>query len=297
LRIVPNVSSDDYDFALYQASSCGSLGTPVRCSYAANTGNTGMDNALNLSTNTAVCGPANNGSDNTEDVCGNGWTNTKPVITGETYYLMVNKWSPGGSGFTLNWVLTGGSTLNCLVLPIELLHFTAEADGDRVDLNWTTSTEINNDYFTIEKSKDNSEFVQVAIVDGAGNSSRSLNYSTIDESPFPGLSYYRLKQTDYDGRSTYSQSISVDFKKQKEAFMIYPNPTTEDAVLVYYCRQNTESTIRVIDMKGTIIYSSKTESLMGVNKFDLDLPPSDAGVYFVFIENDFKVMKKKLVIN
>ena len=171
------------------------------------------------------------------------------------------------------------------------------AEGDKVNLNWTTTTEINNDYFTIEKSKDNSEFVQVAIVDGAGNSSRSLNYSTIDESPFPSLSYYRLKQTDYDGRSTYSQSISVDFKKQKEAFMIYPNPTTEDAILVYYCHQNTESSIRVMDLKGTIIYSARTESLKGVNKYNLDLPVVEAGVYFVFIENDFKVMKKKLVIN
>ena len=297
LRIIPNVVSDDYDFALYQASSCGALGAPTRCSYAANTGNTGMDNALNLSTNTAVCGPANNGSDTNEDVCGNGWTNTTPVIAGQTYYLMVNKWSPGGSGFTLDWMLTGGSTLNCLILPIELLTFTAEPDGDVVDLKWSTTTEINNNYFTVEKSKDAYEFEPVQIIAGAGNSSQIRNYQTVDAKPYDGISYYRLKQTDYDGRSTNSQTVSVDFRKQKDEFTIYPNPATEDVILVYYCQKASATNVRVLDLKGQLVYSMKTESNKGMNKLDLDLPELDAGVYVVFLETDFKEMKKRLVIN
>lgn len=297
LRIVPNVASDDYDFALYQASTCGTLGTPTRCSYAANTGNTGMDNALNLSTNTAVCGPANNGSDQNEDVCGNGWTDTKPVLAGQAYFLMVNKWSPGGSGFTLDWILTGGSTLDCLVLPIELTTFTAEPEVDLVNLNWMTSGEINNDYFTVEKSKDANEFVPVQIVDGAGNSSVNIEYSTADKHPYEGISYYRLKQTDYDGRSTYSQTVSVDFKKQKDGFLIYPNPATEDVVLVYHCQKAVQTSIKIVDLKGQLVYSDKTESNKGNNKLALDLPTLESGVYVVYLENEFKSMKKKLVMN
>lgn len=297
LRIVPNVAADDYDFALYQASSCGALGSPVRCSYAANTGNTGMDNALNLSTNTAVCGTPNNGSDNSEDVCGNGWTNTKPVLTGEAYYLMVNKWSPGGSGFTLDWVLTGGSTLNCLVLPIQLVTFSAEAEGEIVNLDWLTAAEINNDYFTIEKSKDASEFFPLELVDGAGNSSSNIEYHTVDKNPYSGISYYRLKQTDYDGRSTFSQTVSVDFKKQKDGFVIYPNPATEDVVLVYYSPKACATNLRVLDLNGRLVFSDKMESVKGMNKLELDLPVLEPGVYVVFVETEFKTLKKRLIMN
>ncbi|TAH41151.1 MAG: T9SS type A sorting domain-containing protein [Bacteroidetes bacterium] len=297
LRIVPNVASDDYDFALYQATSCGAITTPTRCSFAANTGNTGMDNALNLSTNTAVCGTPNNGSDLSEDVCGNAWTDTKPVLAGETYYLMVNKWSPGGSGFTLDWMLTGGSSLNCLLLPIELLSFTAEPNGEVVDLKWSTATEINNDYFILERSSDSYEFQPIQIVDAAGNSSHTLNYKTVDASPLSGISYYRLKQTDYDGRSSNSQVVSVDFRKQKDEFTIYPNPATDDVILVYHCQKSSATRIRVLDLKGQLVYSINTESAKGMNKLNLDLPELDAGVFVVFLETDLKEMKKRLVIN
>ena len=148
LTITPIVTADDYDFALYAASSCGALGSPVRCSYAANIGNTGLNSATNLTTNTLTCGVANNGSDVSEDVCGNGWVDELPVIAGQSYYLLVNKWSAGGSGFSLNWNLTAGASLNCIVLPVELLSFDAKPVDDNVILNWSTASEINNNYFS-----------------------------------------------------------------------------------------------------------------------------------------------------
>ncbi len=297
LRIVPNVASDDYDFALYQSSSCGSLGSPVRCSFAANTGNTGMDNALNLATNTAVCGPANNGSDLNEDVCGNAWTDTKPVINGETYYLMVNKWSPGGSGFTLDWMLSGGTTLNCLILPIELLSFKAELQDAHVEINWATSAEINNDFFTVEKSRDAFEFTPFQIVDGAGNSSMILNYNTIDDKPFEGISYYRLKQTDFDGRFTYSQTIPVEFKNRIDHFEIYPNPATDDILLMHFNSRATVTTIKILDVSGKLVLSKTVDTDKGIQKTHLDVSSFDSGVYVVVLENEFKSVKKRLIVH
>ncbi|MEA3448435.1 MAG: CUB domain-containing protein, partial [Bacteroidota bacterium] len=101
LTIDPVDNNDDYDFALYQAGDCSSLGAPVRCSYAANTGNGGM---------------ANGSGDNSEDVNGDGWVEDIAVSAGESYYLLVNNWSAGGSGFDLNWSLGGGGAMDCSII-------------------------------------------------------------------------------------------------------------------------------------------------------------------------------------
>jgi gliding motility-associated-like protein len=86
-------AADDYDFALYPATSCGSLGTPIRCSYAATTGTTGMSPAY---------------SDASENVNGNGWVSSLTVTAGQHYYLLINEWSPNNSTFSLDWTGTAG---------------------------------------------------------------------------------------------------------------------------------------------------------------------------------------------
>ena len=79
-----------------------------------------------------------------------------------------------------------------------------------VILNWTTASELNNDYFTIERSKDAVEFQPIKFVEGAGNSNSILNYEIIDVNPFLGTSYYRLKQTDFNGKYSFSNIVSVN---------------------------------------------------------------------------------------
>ena len=99
-------------------------------------------------------------------------------------------------------------------LPIELVEFTANPVNDFVELSWTTATEENNDYFTVERSKDADMFKELAKVDGAGNSSYTITYFELDTSPYRGVSYYRLKQTDFDGKYDYSDIVSVFFCKK-----------------------------------------------------------------------------------
>ncbi len=118
----------------------------------------------------------------------------------------------------------GGSN----VLPIGLLYFNAKPDNNAVDLGWATSAESNNDYFTIERSKDGLSFDSLEKVGSKainGNSTTELDYVAQDPNPFSGTSYYRLKQTDLDGKFTYSNIVSVNFDK-KPSVAIYPNPTT-----------------------------------------------------------------------
>lgn len=108
------------------------------------------------------------------------------------------------------WTLASVSTQN--PLPVELLHFTARPEGDRVRLDWATASERNNAFFTVERSADNAQFAALLEVDGAGDSQQHLAYSAYDEAPLPGTSYYRLRQTDHDGTSTVSVAVPVQFR-------------------------------------------------------------------------------------
>lgn len=133
------------------------------------------------------------------------------------------------SKFTLN-----GAAQTSTVLPIELLSFSATLNQSKVvDLEWITATEINNDYFTLERSKNGEGFETIGSVKGAGNSNEKLTYSYVDAKPYQGISYYRLKQTDFDGQFSYSKIKVIENNTLGENMdiSIYPNPT-EDILYV-----------------------------------------------------------------
>ena len=108
------------------------------------------------------------------------------------------------STFTIN-----GSSAPSTALPIELLYFNATPNQSVVDLTWATASELNNDFFTVERSIDGLTWENVVTVNGAGTTTQRNNYSAVDTRPVAGLSYYRLKQTDFDGAFTYSEIRSV----------------------------------------------------------------------------------------
>jgi len=296
LRIVPVTVTDDYDFALYQTTDCNSLGSPVRCSYAANTGNTGMDSPLNLTTNTATCGIANNGADLSEDVCGNGWVDNLNVTIGQTYFLLVNNWSPGGNGFTLDWTLANNASLNCTVLPVELISFAAEPNGEVIDLAWTTASETNNDYFTVERSKDGINFMPVQQVKGAGTITYERMYLTVDPNPLNGISYYRLKQTDFDGAVSYSEVVAVKLKADDTNFQLYPNPA-QGMVSVYFTSPlNTACTVKIHDLSGREVLSRQLEEDVHASGTDLDVSHLLTGIYFVTVQTPTSIATQRLVL-
>gem|GEM_PF-2130853 len=119
------------------------------------------------------------------------------------------------------------------VLPIELVYFKAHEFGGGVRFEWETASELNNDFFTIEFSIDAVEFAELTIIEGAGTSTEPHNYRYTDFSSHTGIIYYRLKQTDYDGNFSYSETVPVVFAEHHEArtedikFVVYPNPATD----------------------------------------------------------------------
>ncbi len=105
-------------------------------------------------------------------------------------------------------------THTAVILPIELKHFTVKpTNSNQVEIFWQTVSELNNNYFTLERSKNRSNWEELIRVDGAGNSSNLLNYGAIDKNPYDDVSYYRLKQTDFNGQFKYSQVKSVNFSR------------------------------------------------------------------------------------
>lgn len=207
------------------------------------------------------------------------------------------------AGFSPFGVSSGGGPL-----PIELLHFSAHLNGDQVDLKWATTNELNNDYFTIEKSRDGKTFEEVFTVEGAGNSSKLIEYYDVDYDVWDGKTYYRLKQTDFDGRFSYSQIVAVTYKGEGYQTMpldnlnvnIYPNPS--DGVNVHLditgFEADKEVLVVVLDITGKEFYSKivvsdyNGEIATVIDPYD-KLP---VGTYLVTGSADNRLFSKKLLV-
>ncbi|MBK6527487.1 MAG: DUF2341 domain-containing protein [Crocinitomicaceae bacterium] len=136
-----------------------------------------------------------------------------------------NQNSPSGF-YTISGQMT--ATDLCALLPVELINFTAkQAGANAIELDWTTASENNNDYFMIEKSENGVNWNFIGTVDGHGNTSHAINYHFEDMKPYYGNNYYRLKQVDFDGAFEYSVVAKVNFNDAQNQIKIFPNPVND----------------------------------------------------------------------
>lgn len=153
--------------------------------------------------------------------CGvSGWANTNisgfPISTLTVEDFVVGG-TPNGSLFSL-WICAA-------ILPTEWMSFdaTVNAATRGVDLHWTTATEINNDFFTVERSAGGDQWDEIGNLDAVGNSEQATDYRLTDASPLAGLSRYRIRQTSLDGNSSYSEVREVTLAQGAQV-SVYPNP-------------------------------------------------------------------------
>ena len=190
-----------------------------------------------------------------------------------------------------NTFFIGTKNINSSPLPIELINFEAMCDSRKVNLNWTTASETNNDYFTIERSGGAINWQIIGKVDGAGNSNQILNYSLIDAEPLQDVSYYRLKQTDFDGLFKYSSIVAVTCENNDfSTINIYPNPNIgrftidgvkQNAVLIIFNTLGEKMTEQNISSEKTEIYLSNLPS----------------GIYFVQMISERGSVIQKISVN
>ncbi len=177
-------------------------------------------------------------------------------------------------------------------LPIELLTFNAIPNGKKVDLKWSTASEKNNDYFTVEKSTDAQVFEFVAEIDGAGNSTDVIDYTTSDNQPYSGVSYYRLKQTDFNGEYSYSSIVAVNFSENESGVFVYPNPADlQNGFNIEFSSICESCTLIVMDATGRKVYESKVQSKKIL--IDQIIAP---GLYFIQYTNGLGVNQNQKII-
>lgn len=165
-------------------------------------------------------------------------------------WLIFGTWPNLSSGFINSWC-PGCTTIP---LPVELIEFRAELEeNNRVKLNWSTASEINNNYFMVQRSSNAIDFEDVGRVEGSFNSNTILEYELWDDIPLPGTSYYRLKQVDIDGSVTYSSLKSVELTLGK----IYPNPVTDILFIPDYSLfkniPNDQLHIEIVNYTGQVV--------------------------------------------
>ena len=170
-------------------------------------------------------------------------------------------------------ILNGTTT----TLPITLLDFTAEVQQQGVLIRWTTESEIDNDYFTIERSADGQQHEVIGKVAGAGTSYSVQSYSLEDGNSLPGTSYYRLRQTDYDGQSEAFDWIAVSVAPEpavEQATLsidrVFPNPFSTSCTLTYTLSRPGPVEVQVVDMQGTLLLSQTTPGYIGKNQYTLE---------------------------
>jgi hypothetical protein len=173
-------------------------------------------------------------------------------------------------------------------LPINLLSFDAKCLNNNVNINWTTASELNNNYFTIERSENATRWEFLSKISGSGNSNSVNNYSTIDRNPINGISYYRLSQTDYNGESVTFNPMAVSCESEIEPSISYfPNPFSSELTASLKNIIFKKASISIYNTLGICIYSSQLSSdLIYNNTLVFNLKDIPSGLYTVVFKTD-----------
>src|SRR5690606_12534735 len=174
------------------------------------------------------------------------------------------------------------------ILPIELLAFNADLNENfDTDITWITASEENNDYFTIERSLDGKNFFTLDTIDGAGNSKEQLEYKYVDDAPVAGYNYYRLKQTDFDGKSETFEIATVfneNAAPELDIVSLGPNPYKDYFEINFTSIDESPVHLKISDMNGRTIFRKTMEARKGDNSFTyVDRKDLKPGVYLFTI--------------
>lgn len=211
------------------------------------------------------------------------WSFTTGTATSQTTGASPSYSRTSSSGNLAASVYYFGVGGNGSSLPISLLEFNATNENEDTKLDWATSSEINNSHFEVQRSSDNTNWNQIAIVKGAGNSSIQNNYEFIDPNPYKILQvekiYYRLKQVDLDEKYNFSQIKIVHKNDLNRATKvnIYPNPTNGNIYVHILNPASKNYQVEVIDIYGKTI---RNNQLISTSNF-IDLADLSSGIYFM----------------
>jgi hypothetical protein len=171
-------------------------------------------------------------------------------------------------------------------LPISLIDFRARQNDKAVLLNWETAQERNNDFYTVSRAADGLNFVEIATVKGSNNTNSVTNYDLKDREPFAGLNYYRLEQTDIDGRKLLVSTLVVDVEKTAP-LQIIPNPVTYSSfVLHYFVAESQNLQVLIYNNVGQLVQTEQLDAYRGNNNSTIDVARLSSGLYHLVLSSE-----------
>jgi len=172
-------------------------------------------------------------------------------------------------------------------LPIELISFEGKCHNGNALIEWQTATEINNDYFTIQKSEDLKTWESVGTIKGSGTISTMQSYQYIDNNYNYELSYYRLIQTDFDGKTTIFEPMTIFCNTESISNVsLFPNPASNKINILSNSDKNAFLDIKILNYYGTLVYESNKLQNISNNNTSIDISTLPNGIYFVLITSD-----------
>jgi hypothetical protein len=180
-------------------------------------------------------------------------------------------------------------------LPIELTRFDGTCTGNGAFIHWTTATETNSDYFTLQRSDDGQTFRNIGMIQAAGNSSSIRNYSYADTEPLFATTYYRLLETDIHGQSKTASVITIEPCTDKIETVEAWSAGNDVTVLVNAALDQ-DYVVELYDNRGRLVFTQKAHAQAGANKLDLTALDLVPGVYFVNIQGTTVHLAEKLYI-
>lgn len=302
--------SSPYSYKWSNGSTSSSLSSICSGSYTVTVTDNAGCTATKSQTIAASTGPSLSTSVTGNTTCPacNGAVNLS-VGSGTPTYTF--KWSSGQTSEDINSICGGNytvtvtdnagctatttATVSGCILPVELEKFSAIKKDKIVILHWSTLSEINFDYFGVERSDNGSNFKEINEVKVGTASNQKKSYEYIDNNPLTGVSYYRLHLVDVNGNTSnnYSNVISV-VMDSKELFNV--NPTLTKGIIeisVFGDNENIEVTI--LDIAGKMVYKKKLDNIIGIYKFNEDVSGFSGGTYYVSFKSNYEVVVKKFI--
>ena len=182
------------------------------------------------------------------------------------------------------------------ILPIDLVDFDVAKVGSMAHVYWSTASEIDNEYFIIERTSDFNNIETLGTVKGAGNSNRLLHYSFDDIEPLGQTSYYRLSQVDFDGSKEVFAWKAVSFNQELDhKISVFPNPSTLGNVNICLVNYKGDLSISIVDLRGRVVYSSELNIKQKLRVIPLKLN-LESGVYFIRVTDTVNTKSSKFII-
>lgn len=281
---------DDYDWAVWgpyptgsnTSTMCPPAGAPIRCSFASGLNTFLATGDYDTGMGSPIYSPpqwANPTPPYSETAAGDGWVTGLNVIAGQVYLMYISNFDQTGLAFDLSWTLAGGASLDCTVLPMELISFSGYAGEAHIELEWITASEQAVDRFMVQRSMNGTVYDAIGEVQAQGSSLQGARYTFIDPAPMHGPNYYRLIQVDADGSEKGSSPIAVMFAPSGVYVGDpFPVPAGAELTIDLFSERARQLRTRLMDATGKTVVET-TLMVDGSIRLPINVGDLPAGFY------------------